>query len=203
MGTPISKADLFALPIPAERVTLRIANAAAVSHNFITAISTVHRLPSLQLHKCTRNNWTVSTYSSIHWPTYNDRSKSKNRPHSSGSKHSPTAGYPLAEFDTASTPTTPILAQVPRAPSRRPSGPSSQDQNSATSGHSYCSGYHRLVPRPQLPNPNSTDTVLQKALPTKTLSAGAACTPTKSPRTSKQCIMLTVPNNNCNLLFSY
>jgi hypothetical protein len=70
MGTPSSKADLFALPIPSERVTLRIANAAIVSNNFTTAITTAHRLPSLQLHQCTRNKWTASTYSNIHWPAY-------------------------------------------------------------------------------------------------------------------------------------
>jgi hypothetical protein len=73
MGTPSSKADLFALPIAAERVTLRIANAAIDSNNFTTAITTAHRLPSLQLHQCTRNKWTASTYSNIHWPAF-DRS---------------------------------------------------------------------------------------------------------------------------------
>jgi hypothetical protein len=50
MASKISKADLFALPIPTERVTLRIANAAAISNTFKTAITTAHRLPSLQLH---------------------------------------------------------------------------------------------------------------------------------------------------------
>jgi hypothetical protein len=59
MGTPSSKADLFALPIPAEHVTLRIANAALVSKNFTTAITTAHSLPSLHLHQCTCNNWTA------------------------------------------------------------------------------------------------------------------------------------------------
>jgi hypothetical protein len=47
MGTPSSKAELFALPIPAERVTLCIANVALVFNNFKTAITTAHRLPSL------------------------------------------------------------------------------------------------------------------------------------------------------------
>jgi hypothetical protein len=70
MGTPVSKADLFALPIPAERVTLRIAHAAIVSNTFTTAITTAHRLPSLRRHQCNRNNWTTSTYFSIHWPAY-------------------------------------------------------------------------------------------------------------------------------------
>jgi hypothetical protein len=70
MGTPTSKDDLFALPIPAERVTLCIANSAVVSNNFTTALSTAHRLPSLQLHQCTRNKWSASTYSNIHWPAY-------------------------------------------------------------------------------------------------------------------------------------
>jgi hypothetical protein len=48
--------------------------------------------------------------------------------------------------------------------------------------HSYCSGYHRVVP-PQLPNPATTrynpihpNIVLRKALTDQTLSAGAACT---------------------------
>jgi hypothetical protein len=62
--------DLFALPIPAERVTFRITNAVIVSNNFTTAISIAHRLPSLQLQQCTRNNWTASTYSNIHSPAY-------------------------------------------------------------------------------------------------------------------------------------
>jgi hypothetical protein len=70
MGTPSSKATLLAVPIPAERVTLRIANAALVSNNFITAITIAHRLPSLKLHQCERNHWTASTYSEIHWPAY-------------------------------------------------------------------------------------------------------------------------------------
>ncbi len=70
MATAISKADLFALPITEERVTLRIANAAIVSNNFTAALTTAHRLPSLQLHQCTRNNWTASTYSNIHWPAF-------------------------------------------------------------------------------------------------------------------------------------
>jgi hypothetical protein len=74
----ISKADLFALPIPAERVTLRIANAAVVSNIFTTAITTAHRLPSLRLHQCTRNNWTASTYSNINWPAFS-RSFKKRR----------------------------------------------------------------------------------------------------------------------------
>jgi hypothetical protein len=39
----------------------------------------------------------------------------------------------------------------------------------------------------------SPNTVLRKALTDQTLSAGDACTPAKSPRTSKQFIMLTVP----------
>jgi hypothetical protein len=70
MGTPHSKDELFALPIPAERVTLRIANSAVVSNNFTTTITTAHRLPSLQLHQCTRHSWTASTYSNIHWSAY-------------------------------------------------------------------------------------------------------------------------------------
>jgi hypothetical protein len=70
MGTQISKADLFALPIPAERVTLRIANAVIISNTFKTALTTAHRLPSLQLQQSTRTNWTASTYSNIHWPAY-------------------------------------------------------------------------------------------------------------------------------------
>jgi hypothetical protein len=40
MATKISKADLSALPIPPERVNLRIVNAAIVSDNFATAITT-------------------------------------------------------------------------------------------------------------------------------------------------------------------
>jgi hypothetical protein len=70
MATKISKADLFALPIPAQRVTLRIANAAIVSNTFTTAITTAHRLPSPRLHQCTRNKWTASAYSNIHWPAF-------------------------------------------------------------------------------------------------------------------------------------
>jgi hypothetical protein len=70
MKSDISKADLFALTIPAERVTLRIANAAVVSGTFTVAFTTAHRLPSLQLHQCTRNKWTASTYSSIHWSAF-------------------------------------------------------------------------------------------------------------------------------------
>jgi hypothetical protein len=70
MASNISKADLFALPIPAERITLCIAYATVVSNNFKTAITTAHRLPSLQLHQCTRNEWSASTYSTIHWPAF-------------------------------------------------------------------------------------------------------------------------------------
>jgi hypothetical protein len=51
---------------------------------------------------------------------------------------------------------------MPRAPSvrspflpdRRPEGPSSQHQNSATYGHRHYPRPHRLVPQPQIPNPN-------------------------------------------------
>jgi hypothetical protein len=46
------------------------------------------------------------------------------------------------------------------------------------------------IPSYNLISPN---TVLRKALTHQTLSAGDACTPAKSPRTSKQSIMLTVP----------
>jgi hypothetical protein len=70
MKSDISKADLFALTIPAERVTLRIANAAVVSGTFAAPFTTAHRLPSLQLHQCTRNKWTASTYSNIHWSAF-------------------------------------------------------------------------------------------------------------------------------------
>jgi hypothetical protein len=44
----------------------------------------------------------------------------------------------------------------PFLPDRRPKGPSSQHQNSATSGHRHCTGPCRLVPKPQIPNPNTT-----------------------------------------------
>jgi hypothetical protein len=47
MKTLISKAELFAIPIPAERVTLRIANTAIVSNKYTTALTTTHRLPPL------------------------------------------------------------------------------------------------------------------------------------------------------------
>jgi hypothetical protein len=67
---PIPSGRPFALLIPAERVTLRIANAVIVSNTFETALTAAHRLPSLQLHQSTRNNWTASTYSNIHWPAY-------------------------------------------------------------------------------------------------------------------------------------
>jgi hypothetical protein len=70
MATKISKADSCALPIPAERVTLRIANAAIVSNTFAAAVTTAHQLPSLQLHQCIRNNWTAFTYSNIHWSAF-------------------------------------------------------------------------------------------------------------------------------------
>jgi hypothetical protein len=67
MASNISKADLFALTIPAQRVTLRIANAAVVSGTFTAAFTAANRLPSLRLHQCTRNKWRASTYSNIHW----------------------------------------------------------------------------------------------------------------------------------------
>jgi hypothetical protein len=70
MKTPISKAELFAIPIPAERVTICIANTPLVSNKYTSALTTAHRLPPLKLHHCTRNKWTDSTYSSIHWPAY-------------------------------------------------------------------------------------------------------------------------------------
>jgi hypothetical protein len=37
---------------------------------FTAAITTAHWLPSLQLHQCTRNKWTASTYSNIHWSAF-------------------------------------------------------------------------------------------------------------------------------------
>jgi hypothetical protein len=67
MASRIFKADLFALTIPVELATLRIANAAVVCSTFTTAIATAHRLPCLRLHQCTRNNLAASTYSNIHW----------------------------------------------------------------------------------------------------------------------------------------
>jgi hypothetical protein len=70
MKSDISKADPFALTIPAERVTLHIADAAVVSGTFTAAFTTAHRLPSLQLHQCTRNKWTASTFSNIHWSVF-------------------------------------------------------------------------------------------------------------------------------------
>jgi hypothetical protein len=51
MASKIYKADLFALTIPAERVTLRIANAAVVPSTFTTFINTAHRLPTLRRHR--------------------------------------------------------------------------------------------------------------------------------------------------------
>jgi hypothetical protein len=66
MASEITKADMLALPIPAERVTLRIANAAVVFNTFTTA----HQLPSLRSHRCTHNNWSASTYFNIHWPAF-------------------------------------------------------------------------------------------------------------------------------------
>jgi hypothetical protein len=113
MASNISKADLFALPIPAEHVTLRIANAAVVSGTFTASITTAHRLPSLQLHQCTRNKWTASTYSNIHRsdfsPSFNKRkltSQLRMQKFSNG------WGYSSVEFDTASTPISPTLALV-------------------------------------------------------------------------------------------
>jgi len=42
-------------------------------------------------------------------------------------------------------------------------------------------------------NPIRPSSVSRKGLTDKTLSAGVTCTPAESPRTSKQCITLTVP----------
>jgi hypothetical protein len=78
MKISISKADLFVILIPAERVTVCIANEVLVSNNFTTAITTAHRLPSLQLRQCTRNHWTDSTYSNIHWAAYYRSLKKEN-----------------------------------------------------------------------------------------------------------------------------
>jgi hypothetical protein len=93
MASKISEADQFALTIPAERVTLRIANAAVVSGTFTSAITPAHRLPSLRLHQCTRKKWTASTYSNIHWSAFSQSfKKRKLKPRSSGCENSPTAG---------------------------------------------------------------------------------------------------------------
>jgi hypothetical protein len=107
MASKISKADLFTLPIPAERVTLRIANAAAVSSTFTTAIG--FRL-----------------------------SDSSNVPATAGRPQPtpPSAGYPSAEFGTASTPISPTLALVARAETKLVitlcDAASTVDQNSIT-----------------------------------------------------------------------
>ena len=69
-------------------------------------------------------------------------------------------------------------------------------QSLATAIIKGITGWYRN-PNYQIPIPRynsiSPNTVLRKALTDQTLSAGGACTPAKSPRTSKQFIMLTVP----------
>jgi hypothetical protein len=102
MGTPISKADPFSLPIPVERVTLRIANADIVSNNFSTTITTAHRLPFLQLRQPTRY---MDILILLQCPLA--RLLPIVESDLTTPKHSPAAGYPSAEFDIASTPTTP------------------------------------------------------------------------------------------------
>jgi hypothetical protein len=114
MASNISKADLFALTIPAKHVNLRIANAAVVSGTFTAAITTAHRLPSLRLsvsptppmHKMDGVN--VLQHPLVGFLPIIGKTDLA----ASAGENSPTAGYPSVEFDTASTPISPTLALV-------------------------------------------------------------------------------------------
>jgi hypothetical protein len=133
MASSISKADLFALPIPAERITLCIANATVVSNNFKPPSPPPIGFRLSNPTNVLATNGRPRTTPPFTGPLSSDHSKSVNCSHSSGSKNTPMAGYQSDEFDIASTPISPTLAPVagaetkmrahhamPRQPSRRP-----------------------------------------------------------------------------------
>jgi hypothetical protein len=63
--------DLFALPIPAGRVTCLRMNSAVVSNNFTTTITTAHRLSSPA--PCVPKQLDGLDLPNIHWPLTADR----------------------------------------------------------------------------------------------------------------------------------
>jgi hypothetical protein len=102
-------------------------------------VSTDGRL--LQARKrSTRNSWMASTYSNIHWPA-NYRSFKKRKL---------TSQLRIQFFSDGWLPVGRIRHRINKLLRQKrnlqPRHEMPRYQNSASSGRSYCSGYHRLVP---------------------------------------------------------